>query len=111
MPWSTRRRVSSTGGSSSEPARLAASARSDPGEGDRVAGRRRSGDRARGAPGSTGGVGKARGEALGPGPEGFGAGRVDRPWRANARNYRVSFFYDLAKAAVTRMAFALAHEL
>jgi NAD(P)-dependent dehydrogenase (short-subunit alcohol dehydrogenase family) len=29
----------------------------------------------------------------------------------NARNYRVSFFYDLAKAAVTRMAFALAHEL
>jgi NAD(P)-dependent dehydrogenase (short-subunit alcohol dehydrogenase family) len=29
----------------------------------------------------------------------------------NADNYRVSFFYDLAKAAVTRMAFALAHEL
>jgi len=29
----------------------------------------------------------------------------------NALNYRVSFFYDLAKAAVTRMAFALAHEL
>ena len=29
----------------------------------------------------------------------------------NARNYRVSFFYDLAKAAVGRMAFALAHEL
>ena len=29
----------------------------------------------------------------------------------NARNYRVSFFYDLAKAAVNRMAFALAHEL
>jgi len=29
----------------------------------------------------------------------------------NAANYRVSFFYDLAKAAVTRMAFALAHEL
>src|SRR5262245_1168017 len=29
----------------------------------------------------------------------------------NARNYRVSFFYDLAKAAVSRMAFALAHEL
>ncbi|WP_143187330.1 SDR family oxidoreductase, partial [Rhodococcus maanshanensis] len=26
-------------------------------------------------------------------------------------NYRVSFFYDLAKAAVSRMAFALAHEL
>ena len=29
----------------------------------------------------------------------------------NAENYRVSFFYDLAKAAVNRMAFALAHEL
>ncbi|MFD4183105.1 SDR family oxidoreductase [Rhodococcus sp. NPDC058514] len=29
----------------------------------------------------------------------------------NAANYRVSFFYDLAKAAVSRMAFALAHEL
>jgi NAD(P)-dependent dehydrogenase (short-subunit alcohol dehydrogenase family) len=29
----------------------------------------------------------------------------------NAGNYRVSFFYDLAKAAVGRMAFALAHEL
>jgi NAD(P)-dependent dehydrogenase (short-subunit alcohol dehydrogenase family) len=29
----------------------------------------------------------------------------------NARTYRVSFFYDLAKAAVNRMAFALAHEL
>jgi NAD(P)-dependent dehydrogenase (short-subunit alcohol dehydrogenase family) len=29
----------------------------------------------------------------------------------NARNYRVSFFYDLAKAAVSRMAFALAHDL
>ena len=29
----------------------------------------------------------------------------------NLRNYRVSFFYDLAKAAVNRMAFALAHEL
>jgi NAD(P)-dependent dehydrogenase (short-subunit alcohol dehydrogenase family) len=29
----------------------------------------------------------------------------------NARKYRVSFFYDLAKAAVSRMAFALAHEL
>ncbi|MGW8888823.1 SDR family oxidoreductase [Streptomyces sp. NPDC055749] len=29
----------------------------------------------------------------------------------NAHNYRVSFFYDLAKAAVNRMAFALAHEL
>jgi NAD(P)-dependent dehydrogenase (short-subunit alcohol dehydrogenase family) len=29
----------------------------------------------------------------------------------NADHYRVSFFYDLAKAAVSRMAFALAHEL
>lgn len=29
----------------------------------------------------------------------------------NTTNYRVSFFYDLAKAAVSRMAFALAHEL
>jgi NAD(P)-dependent dehydrogenase (short-subunit alcohol dehydrogenase family) len=29
----------------------------------------------------------------------------------NAGNYRVSFFYDVAKAAVNRMAFALAHEL
>lgn len=29
----------------------------------------------------------------------------------NAANYRVSFFYDLAKAAVARMTFALAHEL
>jgi NAD(P)-dependent dehydrogenase (short-subunit alcohol dehydrogenase family) len=29
----------------------------------------------------------------------------------NATNYRVSFFYDLVKGAVSRMAFALAHEL
>jgi NAD(P)-dependent dehydrogenase (short-subunit alcohol dehydrogenase family) len=29
----------------------------------------------------------------------------------NAANYRVSFFYDLAKASVNRMAFALAHEV
>jgi NAD(P)-dependent dehydrogenase (short-subunit alcohol dehydrogenase family) len=29
----------------------------------------------------------------------------------NATHYRVSFFYDLAKAAVNRMAFARAHEL
>ncbi|MBW0435688.1 SDR family oxidoreductase [Leptospira yasudae] len=29
----------------------------------------------------------------------------------NSQNYRVSFFYDLAKAAVNRMAFSLAHEL
>jgi NAD(P)-dependent dehydrogenase (short-subunit alcohol dehydrogenase family) len=29
----------------------------------------------------------------------------------NAKNYRVSFFYDLTKTAVLRMAFSLAHEL
>src|SRR6266542_2683951 len=29
----------------------------------------------------------------------------------NATHYRVSFFFDLAKAAVNRMAFALSHEL
>ncbi|OWY58668.1 short-chain dehydrogenase, partial [cyanobacterium TDX16] len=29
----------------------------------------------------------------------------------NAANYRVSFFYDVAKGAVSRMAFALTHEL
>jgi NAD(P)-dependent dehydrogenase (short-subunit alcohol dehydrogenase family) len=29
----------------------------------------------------------------------------------NADHYRVSFFYDVAKGAVSRMAFALAHEL
>jgi NAD(P)-dependent dehydrogenase (short-subunit alcohol dehydrogenase family) len=29
----------------------------------------------------------------------------------NASNYRVSFFYDVAKGAVSRIAFALAHEL
>ncbi|MFF0265882.1 SDR family oxidoreductase [Kribbella sp. NPDC004536] len=29
----------------------------------------------------------------------------------NAQNYRVSFFYDVAKGAVSRIAFALAHEL
>ncbi len=29
----------------------------------------------------------------------------------NSSHYRVSFFYDLAKASVNRMAFALAHEL
>jgi NAD(P)-dependent dehydrogenase (short-subunit alcohol dehydrogenase family) len=29
----------------------------------------------------------------------------------NANNYRVSFFYDLVKTAVNRMAFSLAHEL
>jgi NAD(P)-dependent dehydrogenase (short-subunit alcohol dehydrogenase family) len=36
---------------------------------------------------------------------------TDGPDEYNAANYRVSFFYDLAKASVSRMAFALAHEL
>ncbi|HMI89141.1 MAG TPA: SDR family oxidoreductase [Polyangiaceae bacterium] len=36
---------------------------------------------------------------------------TDGPDAYNAAHYRVSFFYDLAKAAVNRMAFALAHEL
>lgn len=36
---------------------------------------------------------------------------TDGPDEYNATHYRVSFFYDLAKAAVSRMAFALAHEL
>jgi NAD(P)-dependent dehydrogenase (short-subunit alcohol dehydrogenase family) len=36
---------------------------------------------------------------------------TDGPDDYNAKTYRVSFFYDLAKAAVSRMAFALAHEL
>jgi NAD(P)-dependent dehydrogenase (short-subunit alcohol dehydrogenase family) len=36
---------------------------------------------------------------------------TDGPDAYNATRYRVSFFYDLAKAAVNRMAFALAHEL
>src|SRR5262245_37842085 len=36
---------------------------------------------------------------------------TDRTDEYNTANYRVSFFYDLAKASVNRMAFALAHEL
>ena len=36
---------------------------------------------------------------------------TDGPDDYNRDHYRVSFFYDLAKAAVNRMAFALAHEL
>jgi NAD(P)-dependent dehydrogenase (short-subunit alcohol dehydrogenase family) len=36
---------------------------------------------------------------------------TDGPDEYNRAHYRVSFFYDLAKAAVNRMAFALAHEL
>ena len=35
----------------------------------------------------------------------------DGPAEYNASHYRVSFFYDLAKSSVSRMAFALAHEL
>ena len=34
-----------------------------------------------------------------------------RHGRVQRRNYRISFFYDLAKSAVTRMGFALGHEL
>ena len=36
---------------------------------------------------------------------------TDGPDAYNVANYRVSFFYDLAKGAVSRMAFALAREL
>jgi NAD(P)-dependent dehydrogenase (short-subunit alcohol dehydrogenase family) len=36
---------------------------------------------------------------------------TDGTFEYNATRYRVSFFYDLAKAANLRMAFALAHEL
>jgi NAD(P)-dependent dehydrogenase (short-subunit alcohol dehydrogenase family) len=36
---------------------------------------------------------------------------TDGPDEYNASHYRVSFFYDLAKASNIRMAFALAHEL
>jgi NAD(P)-dependent dehydrogenase (short-subunit alcohol dehydrogenase family) len=44
-------------------------------------------------------------------PGGLVAEVTDGTDEYNAKNYRVSFFYDLAKAAVNRMAFALAHEL
>jgi NAD(P)-dependent dehydrogenase (short-subunit alcohol dehydrogenase family) len=44
-------------------------------------------------------------------PGGLVVEMTDGTAEYNAANYRVSFFYDLAKAAVLRMAFALAHEL
>jgi NAD(P)-dependent dehydrogenase (short-subunit alcohol dehydrogenase family) len=44
-------------------------------------------------------------------PGGLAVEVTDGTDEYNATNYRVSFFYDLAKAAVSRMAFALAHEL
>ncbi|MGR4881157.1 SDR family oxidoreductase [Streptomyces sp. LARHCF249] len=44
-------------------------------------------------------------------PGGLVVEMTDGTAEYNARNYRVSFFYDLAKSAVLRMAFALGHEL
>jgi NAD(P)-dependent dehydrogenase (short-subunit alcohol dehydrogenase family) len=44
-------------------------------------------------------------------PGGLAVEVTDGTNEYNATNYRVSFFYDLAKSAVNRMAFALAHEL
>lgn len=44
-------------------------------------------------------------------PGGLVVEMTDGTTAYNADNYRVSFFYDLAKASVNRMAFALAHEL
>jgi NAD(P)-dependent dehydrogenase (short-subunit alcohol dehydrogenase family) len=44
-------------------------------------------------------------------PGGLVVEMTDGTGEYNATHYRVSFFYDLAKAAVNRMAFALAHEL
>jgi NAD(P)-dependent dehydrogenase (short-subunit alcohol dehydrogenase family) len=44
-------------------------------------------------------------------PGGLAVEVTDGTDEYNAKNYRVSFFFDLAKAAVNRMAFALAHEL
>ncbi|MFC7328072.1 SDR family oxidoreductase [Marinactinospora rubrisoli] len=44
-------------------------------------------------------------------PGGLVVEMTDGTAEYNARNYRVSFFYDLAKASVLRMAFALGHEL
>jgi NAD(P)-dependent dehydrogenase (short-subunit alcohol dehydrogenase family) len=44
-------------------------------------------------------------------PDGLVVEVTDGTDEYNATHYRVSFFYDLAKAAVNRMAFALAHEL
>ncbi|MFD5506629.1 SDR family oxidoreductase [Streptomyces sp. NPDC127051] len=44
-------------------------------------------------------------------PGGLVVEMTDGTAEYNAANYRVSFFYDLAKSAVLRMAFALGHEL
>jgi NAD(P)-dependent dehydrogenase (short-subunit alcohol dehydrogenase family) len=44
-------------------------------------------------------------------PGGLAVEITDGTREYNDENYRVSFFYDLAKAANLRMAFALAHEL
>jgi NAD(P)-dependent dehydrogenase (short-subunit alcohol dehydrogenase family) len=44
-------------------------------------------------------------------PGGLAVEVTDGTGEYNAENYRVSFFYDLAKAAVNRMAFSLGHEL
>jgi NAD(P)-dependent dehydrogenase (short-subunit alcohol dehydrogenase family) len=44
-------------------------------------------------------------------PGGLVVEMTDGTAEYNSANYRVSFFYDLAKAAVLRMAFALGHEL
>jgi NAD(P)-dependent dehydrogenase (short-subunit alcohol dehydrogenase family) len=44
-------------------------------------------------------------------PGGLTVEMTDGTNEYNADHYRVSFFYDVAKGAVSRMAFALAHEL
>ncbi|MFF9777406.1 SDR family oxidoreductase [Streptomyces sp. NPDC013978] len=44
-------------------------------------------------------------------PGGLVVEMTDGTAEYNGANYRVSFFYDLAKSAVLRMAFALGHEL
>ncbi len=44
-------------------------------------------------------------------PGGLVVEMTDGTAEYNASNYRVSFFYDIAKSAVLRMAFALGHEL
>ncbi|MGW0901270.1 SDR family oxidoreductase [Streptomyces goshikiensis] len=44
-------------------------------------------------------------------PGGLVVEMTDGTAEYNASHYRVSFFYDIAKAAVLRMAFALGHEL
>ncbi|MFJ9076332.1 SDR family oxidoreductase [Streptomyces sp. NPDC102278] len=45
------------------------------------------------------------------GPGGLVVDMTDGTAEYNASRYRVSFFYDIAKSAVLRMAFALGHEL